>query len=87
MNRYARDVALVIGRNSPRGVGLKGKVLIEFTLSPHDGTLQATAVAIPSGMAKLDQLALSAIAKGKYPPPPPGMSARDLTFRVPFAFE
>ena len=66
---------------------VEGKVLVELTLSQQDGALLSTTVVKSSGTAKLDQLALSAIAKGKYPPPPPGMTAKDLTFRVPFAFE
>lgn len=84
---YARDVALVLARSKPKGVGLRGRLLVEFKLSPDDGALLASNVVQSSGTPRLDALALAAIAKGKYPRPPTGMTAAQLTYRVPFAFE
>jgi TonB family protein len=87
MDRYARDVALVVARKRPKGVGLKGTLTVEFTLSPASGNLLKSTVLKSSGSAKLDGLALSAIEKAKYPIPPVGMTATQLTYRVPFTFD
>jgi periplasmic protein TonB len=87
MDRYARDVALLVGRNRPKGVGLKGQVTVEFTLSPADGILKSVAVIRSSRQAKLDALAVTAIEKARYPAPPAGMTGTQLTYRVPFLFE
>ena len=87
INRYAREVALVIGRNRPKGIGAKGRVTVEFTLSTTDGSVQTSKVIKPSGSTKLDALALSLIDKSKYPQPPAGMTPAQLTYRVPFTFE
>lgn len=87
MARYARDVALVVGRSRPKGVGLKGKVTVEFTLSADSGTLLTANVVKSSGSAKLDALAVAVIEKARYPTPPTGMTTSQLTYRVPFTFE
>jgi periplasmic protein TonB len=87
MDRFARDVALVVARKKPKGVGLRGAVTIEFTLSPAIGSLLKATVSKSSGSAKLDATALTAIEKATYPIPPVGMTATQLTYRVPFTFD
>ena len=87
MDRYAREVALVIGRNRPKGIGAKGRVTVEFSLSATDGSVQIIKVGKSSGIERLDAVALSVIGKARYPAPPAGMTAAQLSFRVPFTFE
>jgi periplasmic protein TonB len=87
MDRFARNVALVVARQKPKGVGLRGTVTIEFTLSPVTGSLLKATVSKSSGNAKLDATALTAIETATYPTPPVGMTATQLTYRVPFTFD
>lgn len=87
MDRYAREVALFIGRNRPKGTGAKGRVTVDFSLSAADGSVQTLKIGTSSGNARLDSVALSVIGKATYPTPPAGMTASQLTFRVPFTFE
>jgi periplasmic protein TonB len=86
VDRYARDVVTAIGRNRPKGVSLKGKVVIEFALR-ETGDIGSAKVATSSGKAKLDTIALNAIERTRYPAPPTGMTALQLTYRVPFTFD
>lgn len=87
ITRHAREVALVIARYRPKGIGAKGKVVVEFKLSPGDGTLTDVRVTASSGNNRLDRIAVSAVEMGKYPRPPKGMNAEQLTFRIPFQFD
>ena len=87
MDRYAREVALHIARNRPKGPGAKGKVTVEFVLSARDGKVETLKILRTSGTAKLDALAVSAIEAARFPLPPNGMSRAQLTYRLPFVFE
>jgi periplasmic protein TonB len=87
MDRYARDVAVIVARNRPKGIGAKGQVTVEFTLSDSDGRLLTATVVRSSGSTKLDALAVSVIGKANYPPPPTGMTSKQLIYRIPFTFE
>lgn len=87
IERHAREVALVLARHRPKGIGAKGKIVIEFKLSADDGTLVNARVASSSGNTRLDRIAVAAVVNGKYPSPPKGMSAEQLTFRIPFQFD
>ncbi len=87
ISQYARKVALVVGSNRPKGVGIKGRVTVEFTLALADGGVEMITVVKSSGSTKLDALAVSVIGRSKYPTPPGGMTAAQLTYRVPFTFE
>jgi periplasmic protein TonB len=87
MDRFARNVALVVARNKPKGIGLRGTATIEFSLSPATGSLLKAPMSKSSGNAKLDATALTAIEKAIYPTPPVGMTATQLTYQVPFTFD
>ena len=87
IDRHAREVALVLARHRPKGIGAKGKVVVEFKLSPDDGTLTHVRVTASSGNNRIDRIAVSAVEMGKYPSPPNGMRAEQLTFRIPFQFD
>ncbi len=87
IERHARKVALVLARHRPKGIGAKGRVLVVFRLSPDDGSLVDVRVASSSGNNRLDSMAVSAVERGKYPRPPNGIRAEQLTFRIPFQFD
>ena len=84
---HAREVALVLARHRPKGIGAKGRVVVEFRLSPEDGTLIDVRVTSSSGNNRLDRTAVTTVELGKYPRPPNGMRAEQLTFRIPFQFD
>lgn len=87
IEQHAREVALVLARHRPKGIGAKGKIVIEFKLSADNGTLVNARVVSSSGNTRLDRISVSAVENGKYPSPPKGMSAEQLTFRIPFQFD
>jgi periplasmic protein TonB len=87
IEEFAKSVAVVLARSRPKGVGRKGRVEIEFVLSERTGTLQTARVTNTSGQERLDAMALATVQKTSFPAPPPQMTTRQLTFRVPFTFE
>lgn len=87
IERHAREVALVLARNRPKGIGEKGRVLVEFQLSADDGTLRNVRIVKSSGSQRLDGIANSVVERGRYPKPPSGLLPEQLTFRIPFQFD
>ncbi len=87
IEEFAKSVALVLARGRPKGIGKKGRVDIEFVLSEQTGALEAARVANTSGHERLDAMALASVRKAAFPTPPPRLTTRQLTFRVPFTFE
>jgi TonB family protein len=85
--RYARSVALAIAKQTPSGVGQKGRVDIELLVAERTGGIESLRVARSSGNSRLDRLALQAVERASYPPPPTELGPAQRTFRVPFNFE
>ena len=82
---YGRYVALALSKGKPKGIGGHGTVQVRFTIAP-DGTLALAAVARSSGNQKLDDAALEAVRRTKFPTPPAGMTVVQLTYQVPYHF-
>ncbi|EWY41538.1 hypothetical protein N825_28520 [Skermanella stibiiresistens SB22] len=87
--RIAEYEALIwsrIASRKPPGVTAQGFAEVRFALAV-DGTLLAVDLATSSGDAGLDALALESVrSSAPFPEPPPGSSARQLVFIVPFSF-
>lgn len=85
MQAYARQIALTLAKSRPKGVGVSGTVRIRFVVST-DGTAAGADVVTSSGKPRLDQLAVAAIQRNAFPPPPAGATESQRTFIVPYQF-
>jgi TonB family protein len=86
VQRYAMQVRAALARNKPTGRGSQGTATITFRISPS-GKVSFTRVATSSGNVTLDKAALAAVERTSFPPPPPLMTERQLTYAVPFSFK
>lgn len=83
---YAAEVWRHLARFRPRGLRLKGQVLIRIDIAA-DGGLVAATLQRPSGSDRLDRLALDAAMRAApYPVPPSALSPADRQFTIPFDF-
>jgi TonB family protein len=51
------------------------------------GTVEDAKITTSSGSSRLDSQALSTVAGVKFPPPPYGLSAAQLTYVIPYRFQ
>jgi len=87
MQAYARTLWAQIISHKPRGIRFQGTVILSFSLS-RSGDLLSAEVSRSSGMGSLDQAALGALKdSAPFPSPPPGLSAGQLSFTIPFTFQ
>ncbi len=82
---YSRQVSMVLSRTKPRTVYETGVVEVEFRIAP-DGTLASVGVSRSSGNAKVDELAVAALQKARFPAPPPTMTTEQLFYRTVYTF-
>jgi len=84
---YAAHVRARVATNKPSGGGLRGTATVHFGLTTSGG-LAFAAVSRTSGVAMLDQLAVSAVRQSApFPPPPAGATTAQLRFSIPFYFQ
>jgi TonB family protein len=82
---YARFVARALAKTKPKGVGRLGTVLVKFTIA-SDGALSSAEITRSSGSRRLDESALEAVRRTRFPLPPGGMTMVQLTYEVPYHF-
>lgn len=83
---YAKSVVETLARARPRAsAGERGTVRIAFTIGPA-GEVSAARVLLSSGRPVIDGAALEAVRGARFPAPPAGMTARDLSFEIPYFF-
>jgi len=86
VRRYAGLVRARIARNRPSSRGRRGTAIVRFAIS-RSGRLRYARLARSSGDRTLDRAALASVRRASpFPRPPRGMSARQLTFSIPFRF-
>lgn len=85
MREYAQYVAQALSKARPKGVGGFGTVKVKLVVAPAGG-LAAVEIAKSSGDRRLDNLVLAAVQRAALPAPPPGMTATQLTYEVPYHF-
>jgi protein TonB len=78
-------VLRALSRSKPKAPGALGTVWIEFVLA-QSGALAEARVKTPSGKPVLDEAALDAVRRARFPVPPAGLSASQLTFAIPYYF-
>ena len=82
---YAGTISKVLDRQKPRSGGRTGKVQVQFVIDTA-GKSAVPVVLASSGNQRLDEIVVEAIQRMDFPAPPPQMSERQRTFKVPFAF-
>jgi protein TonB len=86
VSHYAGIVRARIARNRPSPSGRRGTAVIAFAIG-QGGNLRFVRLARSSGDNVLDEAAVASVRRAApFPPPPPGMSAAQLTFSIPFRF-
>jgi periplasmic protein TonB len=88
ISAYGSSVQRAVAQNPPkvpRGIRMVGDVKIEFALA-LDGSLAYARVIASSGDAALDETALAAVRTAKFPAPPAGSKAGELTYTIPMKF-
>lgn len=86
VQRYARSVVEALGRSRPKGLsGANGTARVSFQIS-QDGSVVSVRIVASSGNPKLDGAAKAAVEAVKFPPPPPNMTAAQLTYEIPYHF-
>lgn len=81
--RYAEAVWAHLLAHRPRGVRLRGTVLLAFTVS-RDGTVIRSDIVRSSGEELLDRAVLDGLAAAApFPPPPTAIGDAALSFTVP----
>jgi protein TonB len=85
VREYARYVAQALARSKPKGTGGRGTVRLKFIIAA-DGALGSAEIARSSGNRRLDETALAALRRVRFPLPPRGMSTAQLTYEVPYHF-
>ncbi|WP_454020582.1 energy transducer TonB family protein [Azospirillum sp. Marseille-Q6669] len=83
---YGAQVWAWIGRHKPEKVVGGGQAIVKLTLGTAGEVLDAS-ILTSSGDEALDRAALAAVRKASpFPLPPPGLTAEDRVFSVPFLF-
>ena len=88
LGAYARLVQQTVAKAPPRvssGVGARGSVVINFALG-LDGSLLRAQVLTSSGNPTLDEAALAAVRRAKFPPPPAGSQLAQLIYNFPVRY-
>jgi protein TonB len=83
---YSRQVAMVLSRTKPRTAHEAGAVEVEFRIGP-DGAITSAGVNRSSGNEKLDDLAIAALRRARFPAPPAAMTAEQLFYRTLYTFK
>lgn len=78
-------VQAAIGPKQLDGRGLKGRVIVAFSLS-GDGALEAVRITQSSGNDRLDRQALAIVSSATFPSPPPGLGVIHRTYVSAFTF-
>src|SRR5262249_4594503 len=84
VQQYKKDIIERLASRKPKGIhGVRGEVTIEFTIA-GTGEVSHARVAQSSGQGTLDEAALAAVTGTRFPTPPPGLTAAQLTYRIPY---
>lgn len=85
LQKYANLIRVALTKARPTGRGRQGTVAITFAIGPS-GALRFAKVTGASGLAAIDDAALSAVRRVRFPAPPEGMTDEQRTYTVPFYF-
>ena len=84
-HNFMLRVQSAIGPKHLDGQGLKGRVLVAFSIS-DTGQLLGVRLAQSSGFDRLDHMALQVVARANFPAPPTGLGVAHRTYISAFSF-
>lgn len=84
-HNFMLRVQAAIGPKHLDGQGLKGRVLVAFSIS-ETGQLMGVRLAQSSGFDRLDVMALQVVGKANFPVPPTGLGVVHRTYISAFSF-
>jgi TonB family protein len=84
-HNFMLRVQAAIGPKHLDGHGLKGRVLVAFSIS-ESGQLLGVRVAQSSGLDRLDGMAMQVVGKASFPSPPAGLGVAHRTYIAAFSF-
>jgi TonB family protein len=85
-HNFMLRVQAAIGPKHLDGQGLKGRVLVAFSISDK-GQLMGVRLAQSSGFDRLDFMALQIVGKASFPAPPTGLGIVHRTYISAFSFD
>lgn len=85
VRQYGRHVALALSKTKPKGFGIRATVQVTFTIAA-DGGLALAEVTKSSGYPKLDDAAIEAVRRTRFPVPPASMSTAQRFYQFPYHF-
>ncbi len=83
---YSQSVIAALLKTKPAPFALRGSVMVSFEILP-DGSLKFVHMLHSSGNTAMDQVAVAAIRRARFEPPPAGYSPNDLTYIIHYIFE
>ena len=84
-HNFLLRVQASIGPKHLDGQGLKGRVLVAFSIS-ETGQLMGVRLAQSSGFGRLDVMAMQIVGKASFPVPPAGLGVVHRTYISAFSF-
>lgn len=84
-HNFMLRIQAAIGPKHLDGQGLKGRVLVAFSISDK-GQLMGVRVAQSSGFDRLDMMAMQVVGKASFPVPPTGLGIVHRTYISAFNF-
>lgn len=85
VREYARYVAQALAKTQPRGPRGPGAVKVKLVLST-EGALSELEILKSSGQKRLDDIALAAVRRTKFPRPPPGLAFKERWYEFTYTF-
>ncbi len=85
-DEYSRSVIAALIKTKPKPFAIRGSVMVSFEIGPG-GALKYVKLVDSSGNTAMDDVALSAIRRAIFMPPPPTATPSDLTYIIHYVFD
>ena len=85
IREYARHVAATLAKSKPKSTGHIGMIRLRFTIDEL-GHAGAVTIVARHGHEDLDDIAIDALSRSRFPRPPAGLVLAQRTFEVPYSF-
>ena len=85
-DEYSRSVIAALIKTKPKPFAIRGSVMVSFEIGPG-GALKYVKLVDSSGNTAMDDVALSAIKRAIFMPPPPTATPSDLTYIIHYVFD
>lgn len=85
-DEYSRSVIAALLKTKPKPFAIRGSVLVSFEIGPG-GALKYVKLLDSSHNSAMDQVAISAIRRAVFGPPPANATSADLTYIINYIFD